>query len=417
MMDSATDNNVTREPAKILVIDDQESARALLKRRLSIHGYEVLPAANAEQALDILSKKRTDAIFLNMFISGISSYDFLLDLKENELYKNIPVIMISSNDDVELVVKCIEAGAEDYLVKPLNQTLLKARLSNCIAKKEAYDKEIAYLAKIEQGQKQIASQEKMAALGTLISSVSQELKNPLNFVINFAEVSSETCDELLKQIAPYAENLSTESYNFLSNKLNNLRSNVTKISEYGKNADKIIRFMLDQSSTSGGKKYPTNVNKVISQTIIMLLAAYKTNGITKLPTVDTDFDEAIPHIPISIQSFSKAIYNILDNSMFSVINKYDNISNAKISITTEATSSSLKISIYDNGGGIKEDIKDKIFEPFFTTKPEGSTGSGLGLSTAKEVVDEHRGNLSVQSIEGDYAKFTILIPQNSDAGD
>jgi C4-dicarboxylate-specific signal transduction histidine kinase len=166
--------------------------------------------------------------------------------------------------------------------------------------------------------------------------------------------------------------------------------------------------MLDQSKTSDGQKHPVNLNKVITQTITMLLSAYKTNGITTLPKIDTEFDNAIPHTSLSIQSFSKAIYNILDNAVYSVISKHKDISTAKIVIKTENNPTSIDISIYDNGVGIKANIIDKIFVPFFTTKPDG-TGPGLGLSTATDVVQDHSGSLSVNSVENEFAEFKIKL--------
>ncbi|MDR1334376.1 MAG: response regulator [Holosporaceae bacterium] len=407
-MDDKEDINFTHKPAKVLVIDDSESARALLKRRLSIYGHEALSAENSKKALEILAANSVDVIFINMFINGVSSYDFLLSLKDNSIYRAIPVIMVSSDSDIQLVVKCIEAGAEDYLVKPLNQTLLRARLANCVSKKEAYDKEVAYLAKIEQGQKQIVAQEKMASVGVLVSSISQELKNPLNFVINFASVSAEICAELVEKIENDKKTISPDFFPFLFDNLKKFQSNVVKISEYGQNADKIIRFMLDQSKTSGGQKHPVSINKVISQTITMLLSAYKNNGITTLPKITTEFDNALPHTSLSIQSVSKAIYNILDNAFYSVINKYEDISLAKVVVKTENNPTSIDISIYDNGTGIKEENVDKIFVPFFTTKPEG-TGPGLGLSTAMDVIQDHSGMLSVNSVENEFAEFKIQL--------
>jgi signal transduction histidine kinase len=408
-MENATEQgDFIQKSAKILVIDDQEGTQSLLKRRLSIYGYHVMQALDFKLAMETLAEQGADVIFLNMFISGNSSYDFLRNLKINDLYKNIPVVMISSDSDIELVVKCIESGAEDYLIKPLNQTLLRARLANCITKKEAHDKEIAYLAQIEHGRKQIVAQEKMASLGVLVASISQELKNPLNFIINFAEVSSEICGELLEKLNASGDDIKPELQTFLLHKLKKFASNATKIFEYGRNADKIIRFMLDQSNTSGGKKHPANINKVISQTISMLLSAYRNNGVTQLPRIETVFDNAIPHIKISTQTFSKAIYNILDNAMYSVIHKFPNINKAKIAVKTENTQSNLEISIYDNGSGIKNEIKDKMFEPFFTTKPEGA-GPGLGLFTAQEIILDHDGNISVISADGDYAEFLISL--------
>ncbi|MDR3186899.1 MAG: hybrid sensor histidine kinase/response regulator [Holosporaceae bacterium] len=398
-----------KKSAKILVIDDQEGTQSLLKRRLSIYGYHVMQATDFKLATKALAEHGADVIFLNMFIGGNSSHDFLRNLKKNDLHRNIPVVMISSDSDIELVVKCIESGAEDYLIKPLNQTLLRARLANCVAKKEAHDKEIAYLAQIEHGRRQIVAQEKMASLGVLIGSISQELKNPLNFIINYAEVSSEICGELLGKMSASGNGITEREFqDFLPDKLKKLAANVTKIFEYGRDADKIIRFMLDQSNTSGGKKHPGSINKVISQTISILLSAYRNSGVTKLPKIETVFDHAIPHIKISVQTFSKAIYNILDNAVYSVIHKFSNIDEAKILIKTENTPSSLEISIYDNGSGIKQEIKDKIFDPFFTTKPEGA-GPGLGLFTAQEIILDHDGNISVISVEGDYAEFLISL--------
>lgn len=408
MEDNAEDLNV-KSPAKILVIDDQESTRNLLKRRLSVYGNEVFLAADEKQAMARLGEQAIDVILLNMFISGSSTYDFLRDLKDNTDFKNIPVIMLSSDGDTDLVVRCIEAGAEDYLVRPLNQTLLRARLANCIARKEAYDKEIAYLAQIEKGQKQIVAQEKMASLGVLMTSISRELKNPLNFVINFSEITSECCKELMLQLEQLKGNVNPEIFNLLSNNLTQLESNTRKIFDYGHSADKIIRFMLDQSNTSVGQKLPTSINKIIQQTITMLMSQYKTSGITKLPKIETTLDETLPHVALSTQSFSKAIHNILDNAIFSVIGKFSDISQAKVIVKTENLGSQVIVSIFDNGSGIKSDVLPKLFTPFFTTKPEG-VGLGLGLSTAKEIIDEHKGKIEVKSAENEYAEFDIMVP-------
>jgi len=404
------ENNISaHKPAKLLVIDDSENARSLLKRRLAMYGHEVVAAANQQEALKVLADHPVDVIFLNMFLNGVNSADLLEKLKSNSDYQNIPIIMISSNDDTELLVKSIEAGAEDYLVKPLNQTILRARLSNCIARKEAYDKELQYLAKIKQGQKQIAAQEKMASVGMLVSSISNELKNPLNFVINFAKVSSEICSELIRNLE--ANNLfADEPQRAILENLKKFQSNVSKISDYGRNADQIIRFMLDQSNTDNSKKHPANVNKIISQTINILMSSYKSRGITNLPQIATTLNNNIPHIILSIQSFSKVIYNILDNALYSVLKKFEDQSLSEIKISVSDHLNDIEIIIRDNGIGISSDVKERIFEPFFTTK-EGGMNPGLGLSTSLEIIQDLKGNISVDSVQGEFAEFKITIPK------
>lgn len=397
------------KPAKLLVIDSSEGARALLKRRLSMYGHEVSTTSNKAEAIKVLNNRPVDAIFLNMFIDGENSYEFLTHLKEDKLYKSIPVIMISSNDDTELLVKCIEAGAEDYLVKPLNQTILKARLANSIARKEAHDKELAYLEKIKQGQKQIAAQEKMASVGVLVSSISQELKNPLNFIINFAGVSADICNELLNK---FEENkiFTDDPQKEIKESLQKFQSNVSKVLEYGKSADQIMRFMLDQANIDNNKKSPANVNKIITQTIDMLFSAYKSKGITNFPKISTNLDENIPHIIMSVQSFSKVIYNVLDNALYAVMNKFEDLSSAQISITTKNLSEDIGIDIRDNGIGMSEEVQNRIFEPFFTTK-EGGMNPGLGLSTVLEIIRDLKGSIVVDSSEGNYSEFKITLPK------
>ena len=404
------ENNISaHKPAKLLVIDDSENARSLLKRRLAMYGHEVVAAANQQEALKILADHPVDVIFLNMFLNGVNSANLLEKLKSNSDYQNIPIIMISSDDDTELLVKSIEAGAEDYLVKPLNQTILRARLSNCIARKEAYDKELQYLAKIKQGQKQIAAQEKMASVGMLVSSISNELKNPLNFVINFANVSAEICSELIQNLE--ANKLFTdEPQKAILENLKKFQSNVSKISDYGRNADQIIRFMLDQSNTDNSKKHPANINKIINQTISMLLSSYKSRGITNLPQITTALDNNIPHIVLSIQSFSKVIYNILDNALYSVLKKFEDQSLSEVKISVNDHLNDIEIIIKDNGLGIPSDVKERIFEPFFTTK-EGGMNPGLGLSTSLEIIQDLKGNISVDSAQGEFAEFKITIPK------
>ncbi|MDR3179283.1 MAG: response regulator [Holosporaceae bacterium] len=412
MSESVAEMFYVQKPAKILVIDGHESTRALLKRRLSIYGYEVVTADDGTRAYVVLEKVPVDVIFLNMFINGESTLDFLKQLKENDSYSKIPVIIISSDSDQDLIVHCIEAGADDYMVRPINQTLLRARLANCVARKEAYDKEIAYLAQIERGQKQIAAQEKMASIGVLVSSISQELKNPLHFVINFAEVSAETCSEIDEKVESDKGKIEPAVYEYLAQNLKKFQSNVQKITEYGRNADQILRFMLTQSSVSDGKKHPAIINKIITQTISMLLASYRTNGITNPPRINTQFDNTVPLIPVSTQAISKMIYNILDNAMYSVIHKFEDISQASISIETVNAESTVEIKIRDNGSGISEEIKPKIFDPFFTTKPAG-TGPGLGLSTANEVAADHDGTIIVDSLEGEFAEFVVSLRKAS----
>lgn len=412
MEENISQDVVAQVPAKVLVVEDNESARNLLKRRLSIYGHEVYSSATEKEAMEILKKQPIDVIFLNMFISGQSSYDFLVQLKGDKEYKNIPVIMLSSDNDVDLIVKCIEGGAEDYMVRPLNQTILRARLANCITKKEAHDREMQFMKKIAQGKKQLAAQEKMVSLGTLVSSISHELRNPLNFIINFAQVCHDQCQEISEQIEKKKADINPDFYTVISDYTDKFNNNVSKIAEYGRSADRIIRFMFDQSNTSKGQKSPADINKIIQQTITMFNSAYKSNGFTKIPKIETQFDTNIPHVNLSIQAISRAIYNIFDNAAYAVLHRYEKLDDCKIVISTEDGDGFIKISIFDNGGGIPDDIIEKIFNPFFTTKQEENR-PGLGLSSSKEVIEKNGGTIAVESTPGESSRFTIKLEKGN----
>lgn len=142
----------------------------------------------------------------------------------------------------------------------------------------------------------------------------------------------------------------------------------------------------------------------------MLLSSYKSKGITNLPQITTALDNNIPHIVLSIQSFSKVIYNILDNALYSVLKKFEDQSLSEVKISVNDHLNDIEIIIKDNGLGIPSDVKERIFEPFFTTK-EGGMNPGLGLSTSLEIIQDLKGNISVDSAQGEFAEFKIIIPK------
>ena len=121
-------------------------------------------------------------------------------------------------------------------------------------------------------------------------------------------------------------------------------------------------------------------------------------------------DESAPHIMLSVQAFSKVIYNLLDNAIYSVLKKFEDQTLSEVEVSVENHLNNIDIIIRDNGIGIPEDIKSKIFEPFFTTK-EGGLNPGLGLSTSLEIIRDLKGSLSFNSVEGEFTEFKIVIPK------
>ncbi|HEX6111768.1 MAG TPA: adenylate/guanylate cyclase domain-containing protein [Geminicoccaceae bacterium] len=138
-----------QEPGRILVVDDNASNRDLLFRRLSHDGHQVTRAASGRRALEILEVEDFDLILLDLMMPGLNGFQVLEHLKADERLHDIPVIMISGLQETDSVIRCIETGAEDYLPKPFNPVLLRARISACLERKRWRDRERRYLERIE----------------------------------------------------------------------------------------------------------------------------------------------------------------------------------------------------------------------------------------------------------------------------
>ena len=142
---------MSQDASALLVVDDNEDNRYTLTQRLKRQGYTNLTtAADGRQALDLLRARRFDLVLLDIMMPGLNGYQVLEELKADEKLRHLPVIMISAVDEFESVIRCIELGAEDYLAKPFNPTLLRARLGACLEKKRLQDQVRSHLDRIEQ---------------------------------------------------------------------------------------------------------------------------------------------------------------------------------------------------------------------------------------------------------------------------
>lgn len=388
--------------SSILIIDDSEDSRNVIKRRIAIYGHNVYTADNITATRQILKTQKIDVIFLEYDIEGGNGLELLKMLKSSREYVNIPVIVISGDNNIERLVQCILEGAEDYLVKPLNPTILKARLENSIAKKKAHDDEITYIAQIKEEQRQVIEKEKMSSLGNMALAISQELQNPLNLIINLSEICSELCDDV------------KNGKSGINDVLDDLIHDLLKIKEHGQKADKILRFIIDQSTNSNAEFYPANLNKVVTETVKMIIADYKNINKPINAKIKLMLDNKVPdNLVISVQSINQAIYNLIDNAIRSLHEKNDKQEQALIEIKTKNFDEYVEISIYDNGIGIDKGLTRVIFEPFFTTSTSGRPG--LGLSAVSEaIVRTHKGSIKVNSEKDRYAEFILNIPKKKE---
>lgn len=279
-------------------------------------------------------------------------------------------------------------------------------------------------AKVATAQSRMIQSEKMASLGRLTAGIAHEIKNPLNFVNNFAELSLERLQDLKNAIRNLAGNGDGHIHESIQI-ITELEVNQSKINEHGKRADTIIKGMLLHARGGRGQKTPSDINQLLDEYLKLSYHGYRAKDPAFNMTLTKQFDAGIPEVELIPQDMGRVFTNIITNGFYSASEKKrereqkyleEKIETQKfvpeITVTTKNLERTIEIRIRDNGKGIPDTLKDKMFVPFFTTKPAGQ-GTGLGLSISYDiVVNGHSGSITVDSKEGEYAEFVITLPKS-----
>ena len=261
---------------------------------------------------------------------------------------------------------------------------------------------------------QLIQSEKMASLGQLTAGIAHEIRNPLNFVINFADLSRNLVKELREKLEAEKAVLSRKKVDALEEILNDLEQNVSRIDEHGKRIDSIVRGMLLHSRGKAGQFREVDLNPLLEENINLVYHSMRALDQSFSVKMEKDFNPTIGLVNIVPQDFSRAFLNILSNACYAVNEKRkknpDDYS-PQVIISTKDLGEKIEICVWDNGSGIPADEMDQIFTPFFTTKPVGG-GTGLGLSIAHDIITkEHKGEIKVDSKEDEFTRFTIILPK------
>ncbi|MEX2565659.1 MAG: two-component regulator propeller domain-containing protein, partial [Cyclobacteriaceae bacterium] len=273
--------------------------------------------------------------------------------------------------------------------KVQRKRLLRKQIDRARVKelKHAKEIELAY-ENLKAAQEQLVQQEKLASLGQLTAGIAHEIKNPLNFVNNFSELSVELVEEAREEVN---EKLSADSHQ-LTAILDDIEANLHKIHEHGSRADSIVKSMLEHSRGGSGKKEPTDLNGLVMEYVNLSFHGMRAGKNPINVDMEFELDEAIGEVPLVAEDFSRVIVNLCNNGFDAMREKLSAISDQpsasyhpKITVRTKSNGNNVTIEIEDNGPGIQDDIKDKILQPFFTTK-KGTAGTGLGLSITNDII-------------------------------
>ncbi len=282
--------------------------------------------------------------------------------------------------------------------------------------KAARKKAESALSDLQATQKQLVQSEKMASLGELTAGIAHEIKNPLNFVNNFSEVSKELLAEVDQELA-------NGDLEIVREILGDVNQNLEKIIHHGKRADGIVKGMLQHSRSHSGKKEIIKLNNFVDEYLRLAYHGLRARDKSFNAKMETQFSEEVGSIDAVPQELGRVILNLVTNAFYAVNEKKtlrqaqgkvrqvkdDNSYEPTVWVSTIRKKGVIEIKVRDNGIGIPKEIKDKIFQPFFSTKPTGQ-GTGLGLSLSYDIVKAHGGEITVKSKENKGTEFTIKIP-------
>jgi two-component system NtrC family sensor kinase len=273
----------------------------------------------------------------------------------------------------------------------------------------------ASLEDLRTAQDRLIQTEKLASLGQLTAGIAHEIKNPLNFVNNFAALSAELTDELNDVLKPVAFDGKVRGE--VDELTGMLKDNLQKVVQHGKRADSIVKNMLLHSREGSGEHRPADINALLDESLNLAYHGARAERPAFNVTLQRDFDAAAGAVEVFPQEITRVFLNLIANGFYAVAKRKADDAGAGFDPILRASTKNLgdtvEIRIRDNGTGIPAEVKDKMFNPFFTTKPAGE-GTGLGLSMSHDIiVKQHGGTIDVETAPGQFTEFIILLPRTS----
>ncbi len=259
------------------------------------------------------------------------------------------------------------------------------------------------LHSLRAAQAQLVQQEKLASLGQLTAGIAHEIKNPLNFVTNFAQLSRELVNELNETTDPDEQ----------AALLADLQANTEKIEAHGRRADSIVRAMMAHARGGVGERRPVDLNSLVGEYADLAWHGFRARRPEVNVLVNRDLAPDTGKVDAVPQEIGRVLINLLDNAFDAVADRAlatEGTYVPTVTVSTHRRDGHAVVQVTDNGGGLSPEIRDRVFEPFFTTKPTGR-GTGLGLSLSHDIVAQgHGGTLNVEGTEGEGASFVMRLP-------
>jgi PAS domain S-box-containing protein len=313
---------------------------------------------------------------------------------------------------VETVMSCQYRGGQAVLANFMDITEHK-RTEDVLRQRQS---ELEHtLHQLQVMQNQVLMQQKLASLGALTAGIAHEIRNPLNFVNNFADLCLELGQELHAVLSPGPAAFGTDTWADIEDILTALDQNLQKIIEHGRRADRIVHGMLQHSRGHTGVYEPTDLNALLGEYVTLAYHGLRAQDTSFQVTIRTEYDPTVGMVEVVPQDMGRVFLNIVNNAFHAVHTKQKTLGESFVSTVLVRTinyGNRVAVHVRDNGDGIPAEIREQIFQPFFTTKPPGA-GTGLGLSMSHDVVVQgHQGMITVDTALGEYTEFVVTLPKH-----
>jgi len=422
---------------KILAVDDSVTYGTELAKVLESEGYEIILAHSGEEAIEMLSVQSVDCILLDLIMEGMSGNETCRLIKSSPGLRDVPVIVLTSVEDRASMLEGLALGADDYIPKSAEFTVLKARVRAQLRRRQFEDEtrrvreqllrsqieaaaarsarelaetraqlveqlerknvelETAY-RELKTAQTQLVQSAKMASLGELVAGVAHEINNPLAFVISHLDTTRRSLAKAQpdpQTLAPHAK----EHWDRAQSRLSEMHLGLERIRE-------LVVKLRTFSRLDEGERKVVSIRECIESLLTIL--DHKLKGRVEVHTHYGEPDE----IECYPSLLTQAIMNLVTNSIDAIEGE------GRIDIRTGLDGDAYQIVVTDTGHGIPPHLRDRVVEPFFTTKAVGQ-GTGLGLSIAYSIVRKHDGTLELGDADGGGTRATIRIrTTQSEAG-
>jgi two-component system, sensor histidine kinase and response regulator len=368
-------------PGLLLVVDDDAANRDVLSRRLTQLGHDVVIASSGSETLRLMRENAFDAVLLDILMPDMDGYEVLGLIKRDERLQHIPVIMVSALSEVQSVVRCIDAGAEDYLTKPFDPVLLRARIGASLEKKRGRDRETALYDQLQQNYTRLQELEQLR--DDMRNMIVHDLRTPLTALI--------VGMEMVVHQGPLNESQ---------------REMMSIATGGGKTLLGMINELLDIEKMESGRTElhyePLSPSTLVAAAVSHVAALAETGRTTLVTDVPAD----LAPFPGDAGKLTRTLVNLIANAI-----RYT--SGGTVTIAAAQQPETIRFTIRDTGSGIPAEAFGRIFEKFGQVDRSSKSGTGLGLAFCKLAVEAHGGRIGVESTPGAGSTFSFTIPLSS----